>query len=189
MVLIMEKLWYRKLFSRTPKPDRQAAPAEAGSGDADADAQFSLGLKYANSEGAAQDYVQAAQWYRKAADQSHSLAQFNLGMMYANGQGVPRDDAQAMIWFHKAAHQGDAGAQFNLGMCHRRASVGWPPADALESRIEAYKWFHLAAAQGYKDSVTACESVNLSMTREEVAEGNHRAAAFVAVTTAHPQVH
>ena len=54
-----------------------------------------LGVKFAR-EGAAQDYAQAAQWYLKAADQSHSLAQFNLGIMYAAGQGVPRDEAKSM---------------------------------------------------------------------------------------------
>ena len=49
-----------------------------------------------------------------------------------------------------------------------------------ESKIEAYKWFQLAAAQGYAGSDTAFERVTLIMTREEVAEGNLRAAAFVA---------
>jgi TPR repeat protein len=50
--------------------------------------------------------------------------------------------------------------------------------DCVESRIEAYKWFHLAAAQGYKGSAAACERVTLGMTREEVTDGNQRAAAF-----------
>jgi TPR repeat protein len=51
--------------------------------------------------------------------------------------------------------------------------------DCAESRVEAYKWFHLAAAQGYKGSDAACERVTLGMTREEVVDGNQRTAAFV----------
>lgn len=159
--------------------------AKADSGDADA--QFGLGFKYANCDGEAQDYVQAAQWYLKAADQSHSLAQFNLAVMYAKGQGVPKDDAQAVVWFQKAALQGDAGAQFNLGVREHRASGAGLAKDALESKIEAYKWYHLAAAQGYRGSAAACESVNLSMTAEQVADGNRRAAEFRAASAqGHP---
>ena len=59
-------------------------------------------MKFAG-EGATQDYAQAAQWYLKAADQSHSLAQFNLAVMYAAGQGVPRDEAKSRVWMQKAA--------------------------------------------------------------------------------------
>jgi TPR repeat protein len=180
-VLIMHQPWYQKLFSPalTPAPDNTQAEADQG----DAEAQFSLGLKYANSEGAGQDYAQAAQWYLKAAEQSHTLAQFNLGMIYAKGQGVPRDDARAALWFRKAAERGDAGAQFNLGRSRHRASLKGLPAEALESRIEAYKWLRLAAEQGYQGSDSARSSVILSMTREEVTEGNNRANAFVVART------
>jgi hypothetical protein len=144
----------------------------------DADSQFALGLKYVNAAGKSQDLPQAAEWYRKAAEQDHVLAQFNLSIMYARGQGVARDDGKALVWLRRAAEGGDAAAQFHLGNRYHRASVSGVEADAVESRIEAYKWFHLAAGQGYKDSERCCERVTLGMTREEVAEGNHRAAAF-----------
>ncbi len=185
IVLSMEKPWYRKLFSSGQAPDLESIQTQADRGDADA--QFSLGLKYASSVGTAQDYDLAARWYLKAADQSHSLAQFNLGIMYIKGHGVPRDEATAMRWFHKAAQLGDAGAQFNLGMRQHRDSIAEFPTNAAESKIEAYKWFNLAAAQGYQGSATACERVTLSMTHEELADGNHRAAAFVAAKVEHPE--
>jgi TPR repeat protein len=50
-----------------------------------------------------QDYVQAAQWYRRAAQQGLAVAQHNLGRLYTNGQGVPRDFGQAYLWLHLAA--------------------------------------------------------------------------------------
>ena len=91
----MDKLFFRRLFSRPQKPAGETTETRAGHGDAEA--QFSLGVKFAR-DGAAQDYAQAAQWYLKAADQSHSLAQFNLGIMYGEGQGVPRDEAKSRVW-------------------------------------------------------------------------------------------
>jgi TPR repeat protein len=172
--------WYRRLFSSAPEPDLKTTLAKAGQGDADA--QFGLGLKYstATGEGIAQDFVQAAQWYHKAADQNHALAQFNLSVMFASGQGVPQNDTTALMWTRKAAEGGDAGAQFRLGSRYHRTSMDRLQMDSAECRIEAYKWFHLASAQGYKGSAAACERVALCMTREEVADGNQRTAAFVA---------
>lgn len=184
MLVSMDKSWYRKMFSRPQNPEPEVTPSNADYGDADV--QFSMGLKFANGAGATRDYAQAAEWYHKAADQCHSLAQFNLGMMYANGQGVPRDAAQSVMWFGKAAQQGDAGAQFNLGESYHRASLQGEREDAPESRIEAYKWYRLAAAQGYKDSVTAYTTLTLNMTREDVAAGNQRVAEFKVEKPRHP---
>ncbi len=172
----MDKSSLRKMFSSPQKPTGATAPAKADHDDAEV--QFHLGLKFASGTGAAQNYAKAVEWYRKAADQNHFLAQFNLGMMYAYGQGVARDAVQSRMWLDKAAQHGDAGAQFHLGdNCHR-ASFTQLPADASESRIEAYKWYRLAAAQGYQGSESAHATLTLNMTREDVAAGNERVAAF-----------
>jgi TPR repeat protein len=172
-------LWYRQTFSGPPQPSTLAgalAAAEAG----DAEAQFGLGLKFSNASGATRDLDQAANWYRRAAVQGHALAQFNLGMMLASGEGVPQNASEALVWTRKAAEGGDAGAQFCLGSSFHRSSVSRAGQDCAESRIEAYKWFYLAASQGYKGSAAARERVTLTMTRDEVADGNERAAGFVA---------
>jgi TPR repeat protein len=172
----MEKSFFGKMFSRSQKPEVQLVPAYADFENAEV--QFGMGLKFASSAGASQDYLQAVEWYRKAAAQSHSLAQFNLGMMYANGQGVARDDAESTMWFGRAAQLGDAGAQFNLGRnCHRASLQGKPEA-ALELKIEAYKWYRLAAAQGYQDSDTASATLVVNMTRADVVAGDRRVTEF-----------
>jgi TPR repeat protein len=176
MLATMEKSFFGKIFSRAQKPEPEIVPA--GDDFANAEVQFGMGLKFASSAGAAQDYLQAAEWYRKAAAQSHPLAQFNLGTMYANGQGFARDEAESMIWFNRAAQLGDAGAQFNLGRNCQRASFRGLPEAVLESKIEAYKWYRLAAAQGYQDSDTASATLVVNMTCAEVAAGNKRVAAF-----------
>jgi TPR repeat protein len=108
-------------------------------------------------------------------------------VMYARGQGVARDAVQSAMWFGKAAQLGDAGAQFCLGDRCQRASFEQAPGEASESRIEAYKWYRLAAAQGYRDSAKAWSNLTLNMTREDVAAGNQRVAAFAIGKSNSPQ--
>jgi TPR repeat protein len=191
------------MFSRPQKPAGETAETtettdadetaegaettETRAGQGDAEAQFSLGVRFAR-EGAARDYAQAAHWYLKAADQSHPLAQFNLAVMYGAGQGVPRDEANSRLWLQRAANLGDAGAQFNLGMKLHRASLEGLPALAPESRIQAYKWLRLAAAQGYRGSEAASVFVVLGMTREDVVDASRRVAAFVPGQPNRPEV-
>jgi len=182
----VQKTWYRRLFPPAHERDLKSTEAKARHGDADS--QFALGLKYGNAPGQLQDFSQAAEWYRKAAEQDHFLAQFNLGLMYAKGQGVPQDDGNARAWIQKAAQGGDAGAQFDLGTRYHRDSLSGLHTDGMESRIEAYKWFCLAAAQGYKNSAACCERITLEMTRDEVREGNGRVAAFAPANAKPAQV-
>jgi TPR repeat protein len=75
---------------------------------------------------------------------------------------------------------GNAEAQFNLGMRLYRATIQARLQAVAESRIAAYQWLRLAAAQGRPEAETICDRVVLAMSREEVAEGNRRMAAFVA---------
>ena len=108
------------------------------------------------------------------------MAQSNLGLMYSTGDGVGRDDGQARHWFGRAAAQGHSTAQFHLGnRCHR-ASLALAGPDAREARIEAFKWFQLATAQGYPNADASRERVNIGMSGEEVAESHRRIGAFVA---------
>ena len=180
----VEKSIFQRWFSSppaTPEPDQETTETLAQRGSADA--QFSLGLRYANGDGAEPDYVLAEQWYLKAAAQNHALAQCNLGVMYVSGQGRPSDTAKGAVWLQKAADLGDASAQFRLGeLNHRAVRVGVSPVGG-EARIDAYKWYRLAANQGYRGAEMACDSVNLHMTREEVIEGVRRVAAFNATSS------
>jgi hypothetical protein len=51
--------------------------------DGNAEVQTALGIAYAKSEGASQNYKEAAKWLRKAADNNNAEAQTFLGLMYA----------------------------------------------------------------------------------------------------------
>jgi TPR repeat protein len=163
----------------TPQTETAAAGTTQSKGpSAEAEEIFLRGFGFATGQGQAQDYAQAAQCYRQAAEQNHVLAQFNLAVMYAQGQGVLRDEAKSLLWMTRAAEGGDAGAQYKLGVQRHLACRGACVEGVPESRIEALKWVRLAAAQGYRGAEGACEYMALGMTREEVAEGGRRVQAF-----------
>jgi len=136
-----------------PEIDALRARAEAG----DAEAQYRLarlytipwdfsGIAPANGEAVPDvpmDDVEAARWFRLAADQGHVLAQTDLAIRYENGRGVPQDAAEAVRWYRLAADQGYADAQFSLGARYGNGS-GVPEDDA-----EAARWMRLAADQGH----------------------------------------
>ena len=136
-------------------------------------AQYNLGKCYQNSNGVPGDFAAAAKWFRAAADQGFSDAQLVLGAFYREGKGVTQDYTEAVKWFRKAADQGDPLAEAALGMSFADGQ-GVPQND-----IEAYIWLSLAAAQGQKSAAFMRDGVAMRMSREEIVEGQQRAAAFV----------
>ncbi|HVU26832.1 MAG TPA: tetratricopeptide repeat-containing serine protease family protein [Verrucomicrobiae bacterium] len=136
-------------------------------------AQYDLGKCYQNSNGVPCDFAEAAKWFRAAADQGFSDAQLALGAFYANGMGVPQNYVESVKWFQKAADQGEPIAQASLGMSFALGK-GVPQND-----LEAYIWLSLAAAQGQENAEFIRDDVAKRMSREEIVEGQQRAAAFV----------
>ncbi|HEY3919129.1 MAG TPA: tetratricopeptide repeat protein [Stellaceae bacterium] len=131
-------------LSEIPPADPKAlAPwlaqrAKAG----DAIAQYRLGVLYALGEGVQQDYHQAAQLFKTAADGGVAEAQYNVAVMYGQGLGIGRDPALALKWYEKAAAQGSANAAFNLGVAYSNG-LGVP-----QSMDQAVQWFRRAATDG-----------------------------------------
>ena len=75
----------------------------------DPEAQTYVGELYERGVGGeAPRYADAAQWYRKAADQGYARGMINLGFLHEKGLGVARDPAVALAWYRKAAGLGDA---------------------------------------------------------------------------------
>src|SRR5581483_5823666 len=72
----------------------------------DPQAQYNRGAEYWYGRGVPQDYVKAANWFRKAAEGGHAESQYRLAQMLAIGQGITQDNAEAANWYRKAAEQG-----------------------------------------------------------------------------------
>lgn len=62
-----------------------------------------LGFRYENGFGVPQNYIAAADLYRRAAEQGDAFAQSRLGLCYDKGHGVPLDLILSYKWLDLAA--------------------------------------------------------------------------------------
>ena len=139
-----------------PSPDKQTLLAKAQQGDVSAqfwlgtgyeqgwfgkadcnpDAQNCLGQMYEDGEGAPQNDVLAAKWYRKAAEHVPDFGgagqgRNNLGLLYlSGGRGVPKDVVRAYMWFRLA------GTEVNLA----DAKAQMTAAQVREAERMATEW-------------------------------------------------
>jgi hypothetical protein len=96
---------------------------------------------YYRGEGVEKDYVMAAEWYKKAADQGSVLSQYKLSVLYTSGEGVEKNDVIAFSWCLCAAEQGYALAQYESGINYLHGY------GVDKSIITAARWFSKAADQ------------------------------------------
>jgi TPR repeat protein len=66
---------------------------------------------YEEGDGIAQNYDEAAMWYRIAAEHNIAGAEYNLGRCYYLGRGVKQDSIEGENWFMRAAKHGHKEAQ------------------------------------------------------------------------------
>jgi TPR repeat protein len=69
-----------------------------------------MGVLLVRGSGLAKDPVEAAKWFRLAAEQDSAAAQFNLGLACAEGNGTDKNLVEAYQWFSLAAERGDPEA-------------------------------------------------------------------------------
>lgn len=138
-----------------PEPEHAAAAAHSLSAAADqaidpqvveqakagdASAQYKLGYDYYLGRGVALDYVQAAIWWRKSADQGFPQAQNNLGVLYNAGKGVPQSYTEAYFWENLAAARASGNLQVQFAKNRdESASKLWFMA-RLSVQRKAAKW-------------------------------------------------
>lgn len=67
-------------------------------------------------------HTEAAEFYKKAAEQGNAEAQNRLALLYHNGEGVPQDHVEAEKWFRKAAAQGNEEAKLNLRYSYNKGN-------------------------------------------------------------------
>jgi TPR repeat protein len=103
---------------------------------------------YELGRGVPRDYAQAAEWYRKAADQGDLVAQYSLGLYYRDGQGVTQNYSQAAYWLQKAAMGDYSIAQWCLGLLYEQG------AGVPQDYAGAYFWDNLSAAEISSDGAT-----------------------------------
>lgn len=123
-----------------------ATLAKAKSGDAAS--QYLVAIEYQKGDLVPRDFVQAADWYRKSAEQGYAPAQYSLGLLFQQKEsGIMKDDAEAAAWLRKAADQGNAPAQAALALCFSQGR-GVSQDDA-----QAVAWYQKAVAQNNADAM------------------------------------
>ena len=131
----------------------------------DAEAEYALGEAFAKgAAGIPKNTVEAAAWFRKAADQGYEDAEFGLGVMYALGGGVPKDSAEAVGWFRKAAAKGHRDAAQMLGTYYALGE------GVRKDGIEAYAWLDLAARLGSDQAKELRSDVEKTLPPEQLAK-------------------
>jgi TPR repeat protein len=165
---------------------------------------------YAGREGAEQDFVRAADWYRRLAKMGDARAQTSLGLMYARGYGVPKNLAEAHRWWNFAAIQNDPGAQYNLGLTYATGegvavdyerAARWFREASRRGHVQAqhnlgmlyhegkgvpkdarfaYYWVRVAALQGDTVAADTLKTISAGMSTGQIAEAEAQAAAWVA---------
>ena len=132
------KLRFRVPFTAAEERWLMAAAANPlMAATAEDDAWFQLGPKNAR---------EAAQWFRKAAEQGHAEAQYSLGSLYSTWGTTTKHAGEDAYWTRKAAEGGHAEAQFNLGRMY--GTGDGVPRDARETA----RWFRKAAEQGHAEA-------------------------------------
>jgi len=93
---------------------------------------------------ARQDYVGAAEWFKRAAEQGKPESQYRYAMLFRNGQGVAQDNSLALQWLQRAAPQGYVDAQYELAVLLENG-IGVAQPDAAGALV----WFRKAAESGH----------------------------------------
>jgi hypothetical protein len=91
---------------------------------------------YAAGRGVARDEVEAAKWYRLAADHGYVLALSTMSLKYLNGEGVPKDMVQALKWISLAVMRGDQRAKSERDLLAKSMT----PAQVAEATKLAQEW-------------------------------------------------
>lgn len=143
------------------------------------------GLKYYNGRVVAQNFQQAATYFRQSAERGDMVGEYFLGLCYFNGEGVAQNYSEAFKWYDKSAKQGCAQALCELGYCYymgngvepdpqkafelyeQSANKGYPKAQYYlgdcyfngegvdADESKAKYWYHKAADQGNEEAKEA----------------------------------
>lgn len=109
--------------------------AEEGS----ADGQYVVGQMFFSGKGTTKNDIEAAKWFRKAAEQGHPLAQHQLAMLYAKGMGVEADMTRAYVWSSLAAKYGKDPSVRSAELASRLEEV-LTPQQLSQGKKEVANW-------------------------------------------------
>ena len=123
--------------SETPEPVREVDIAQTF---------FDAGMQHQHPL-FGEDFTQAAESFRKAAEHGHTEAMSQLGYYYLEGQGVPQDSVEAMKWFEQSAAHGNPGGCASIGTMYAKGN-GVP-----QDGVKAVAFYHKALEHGDRNAL------------------------------------
>ncbi|KQW31816.1 peptidoglycan-binding protein [Rhizobium sp. Root274] len=109
-------------------------------------ALFEIGARYTEGRGVANNFAEAAKWYKLSADKGFALAQYRLANFLEKGTGLAPDIKEAKRYYEMAAASGNASAMHNLAVIYASGK------DGAQDYAKAVEWFGKAAERGVSDS-------------------------------------
>ncbi len=109
-------------------------------------ALFEIGARYTEGRGVANNFAEAAKWYKLSADKGFALAQYRLANFLEKGTGLAPDIKEAKRYYELAAAAGNASAMHNLAVIYASGK------DGAQDYAKAVEWFGKAAERGVSDS-------------------------------------
>ncbi|MDB4394283.1 sel1 repeat family protein, partial [Rhodopirellula sp.] len=155
-----------------PQTQYEQLLEHANAGEAAAQAALANAYRVGHA-GVQQDYVEAAKWYRKAAEQGNASAQAVLGHLYRTGEGVQQDYAEAFIWDRRAAEQDIATAQRVVGHAYRVGS------GVQQDSVEAFAWFSVAANSGDEGAIQTRDQIKTMIDPKLLGQAESLAAEYI----------
>lgn len=146
-------------LSDYPTALRELTPL-AGRGDPEA--QFGLGGMYLYGWGVDKNPIEAASWYRKAAEQGHAKSQKMLGYLYEKGTGVEKNPAEAQKWYQLATRPRAISPAESQAGSPAPVSPG-PPSPPFSANKGAWEIYTRQCSEGikagrYAQSANVCQS-------------------------------
>jgi TPR repeat protein len=166
-----------------PPAGTSLAAVQAQAAKGDAASELALGRRYYSGVGVTQDYLVAADWFRKAALQGNVTAQGNVCYIYAVNKELPADYPQALDWCRKAADKGDVQGESILGYLYHEGfgtaqdytqALFWLTKAGEAGDINSQVW--LGTMYGNGEGVTQDYTLARSWFEKAVNQGDDSAA-------------
>jgi len=141
-----DAIWFqatRQKRSRETNPEFDRLLLRAGQLGS-VSAQRELGAMYATGDWSGpKDLVEAAHWYRLAAEKGNARSQYDLGFMLLLGEGESKNTEEGLMWLERAGEMEDDSAYRLLADCYENGYYDVPvdstKAALWRNRLEEYE--------------------------------------------------
>ena len=95
------------------------------------------------------NFIDAREWYEKAAAAGDATGMASLGVLYVEGEGVKQDYSKAREWYERAAATGNGSGMAGLGLLYSEGK------GVKQDYVRALEWYEKAAAIGNSEAMVS----------------------------------